>query len=47
MKNEENICQSCTKQRAITTVSLNHKYLLKSKILSYLLINLLLNIIKY
>ena len=46
MRNEENICQYCTRQRAITTLSLN-AYLNKMyQELSYLLIvSGLLNII--
>ena len=46
MRNEENICQYCTKQRAITTLSLNACLNKMYQELSYLLIvSGLLNII--
>ena len=46
MRNKENICQYCTRQRAITTLSLNACLNKMYQELSYLLIVLgLLNII--
>ena len=43
MRNEENICQCCTRQRAITTLSLNTCWnQIKQKLLAYLLIAYLL-----
>ena len=39
MRNEENICQYCTGQRAITTLSLNAHWNEMRQELSYLLTN--------
>ena len=39
MRNEENICQYCTRQRAITTLSLNACLNQMNQELSYLLTN--------
>ena len=43
MRNEENICQCCTRQRAITTLSLNAcRNEIKQELLAYLPIAYLL-----